>query len=82
MGYTVPQKIDTGKIGKFAEVFFRVRSVLNNAEISVKAGEEILFSKKREQMLPAEMEKLIIPKKVFDAANGRTITVSAEEAEK
>ena len=82
VGYTVPQKIDTGKIGKFAEVFFRVRSVLNNAEISVKAGEEILFSKKREQMLPAEMEKLIIPKKVLDAANGRTITVSAEEAEK
>ena len=65
---------------KFAEVFFRVRSVLNNAEISLKVGDEILFSKKREQMLPAEMEKLIIPKKILEAAKGRTITVSAEEA--
>lgn len=79
VGYTVPQKIDLAKIEKFAEVFFRVRSVLNNAKISVKAGDEVLFTKRRELMLPAEMEKLIIPKKVLEEAKGRPLLISAEE---
>lgn len=79
VGYTVPQKIDLAKIEKFAEIFFRVRSVLNNAKISVKAGDEVLFTKRRELMLPAEMEKLIIPKKVLEEAKGRPLLISAEE---
>lgn len=79
VGYTVPQKIDLAKIEKFAEIFFRVKAVLNNAKISVKAGDEVLFTKRRELMLPAEMEKLIIPKKVLEEAKGRPLLISAEE---
>ena len=61
---------------KFIEVLFRVRAVLNNATVLVKAGDDVLMSKKHEQMLPAEMEKLIIPKKMLEMANGRDIEIA------
>ncbi len=82
IGYTVPQKVTVSKVDKFIEVLFRVRAVLNNVNVVVKAGDTVLMSKTHEQMLPAEMEKLIIPKKMLEMANGRDITVGIEKIEK
>mgnify|MGYP001497773421 CR=1 FL=1 len=76
VGYTVPQKVHTERVDKFIEVLFRVKNVVNNAVVLVKAGDDVLMSTKRQQMLPAEMEKLILPKKVFDAAAGRDIEIT------
>ena len=76
IGYTVPQKVTVSKVDKFIEVLFRVRAVLNNATVVVKAGDKVLMSKKHEQMLPAEMEKLIIPKKMLEMANGQDIEIA------
>ena len=56
--------------------------MLNNVNVVVKAGDTVLMSKAHEQMLPAEMEKLIIPRKMLDMANGRDITVGIEKIEK
>ena len=81
VSYTVPQKIALSNLDKFAEVFFRVKNVVNNATATVKAGEEIIFSKKYEQMLPAEMEKIIIPKTVLEKANGLDIEISVARGE-
>ena len=40
------------------------------------------MSKKHEQMLPAEMEKLIIPKKLLEMAEGQDIEIAVvKEAE-
>ena len=39
-------------------------------------GNKVLMSKKHEQMLPAEMEKLIIPKKMLEMANGQDIEIA------
>ena len=76
IGYTVPQKVTVSKVDKFIEVLFRVRAVLNNATVVVKAGDKVLMSKKHEQMLPAEMEKLIIPKKMLEMAEGQDIEIA------
>ena len=82
IGYTVPQKVTVSKVDKFIEVLFRVRAVLNNVNVVVKAGDTVLMSKAHEQMLPAEMEKLIIPKKMLEMANGKDITIGIEKIEK
>lgn len=79
IGYTVPQKITVSKVDKFVEVLFRVRAVLKNTNIVVKCGDRVLMSKLHEQMLPAEMEKLIIPKKLLLEANGEDIEICAEK---
>ena len=76
IGYTVPQKVTVSRVDKFIEVLFRVRAVLNNATVVVKAGDKVLMSKKHEQMLPAEMEKLIIPKKMLEMAEGQDIEIA------
>ncbi|MBE6899486.1 MAG: FAD-dependent oxidoreductase [Ruminococcaceae bacterium] len=79
VGYTVPQKIDLSETEKFAEIFFRVKKVLSNAKIVLSDGSGVVLSKKREQMLPAEMEKLIVPKKILEEAKGKKLFVSVRE---
>ncbi len=79
IGYTVPQKVTVSKVDKFIEVLFRVRAVLKNVNVVVKCGDTVLMSKQHDQMLPAEMEKLIIPKKILEAANGKDITICVEK---
>ncbi|MGN0629093.1 MAG: NAD(P)/FAD-dependent oxidoreductase [Oscillospiraceae bacterium] len=75
VGYTVPQKVTVSKVDKFIEVLFRVRAVLKNANVVVKCGDTVLMSKNHEQMLPAEMEKLIIPKKMLEMSGGKDIEI-------
>lgn len=77
VGYTVPQKVTVSRVDKFIEVLFRVRTVLKDATVVVRAGDTVLMTKTRDQMLPAEMEKLILPRKILDQAAGRDIIISA-----
>ncbi len=77
VGYTVPQKVTVSKVDKFIEVLFRVKAVLKDATVVVRAGDTVLMTKTRDQMLPAEMEKLILPRKILDQAAGRDIIISA-----
>lgn len=73
--YTVPQRID----GKDAPVrlFFRVGAVVNDAVLTLKCGEDVLFSKKKRRMTPGEMESLEIPVSVLEKASG-SLTVCVE----
>ncbi len=79
IGYTVPQKVTVSKVDKFIEVLFRVRAVLKDVNVVVKCGDKVLMSKKHDQMLPAEMEKLIIPKKMLEMAEGKDIEICVEK---
>ena len=65
INYTVPQKVEYDRVGNFVEVFFRVNQVLHDVNIVVKAGDEVITTAKREHMLPAEMERLVLPKKLL-----------------
>lgn len=79
IGYTVPQKVTVSHVDKFIEVLFRVRAVAKDVNVVVKCGNEVLMSKHHDQMLPAEMEKLIIPKAMLQKSNGQDITICVEK---
>ena len=74
--YTVPQVIRPDRMGKTAELFFRVNAVYENAVLRVSAGDRVLLEKKREHMAPGEMERLPLPAKLMrDAAEPVTVQV-------
>lgn len=80
VGYTVPQKIDLDKMNKFVEIFFRVRQVFENATVEVKQGDTIIMSTKKEHLLPAEMEKIVLPKKFLLESNpNKLISISIKK---
>lgn len=68
--YTVPQVIRPDRMGKTAELFFRVNAVYENAVLRVSAGNRVLLEKKREHMAPGEMERLPLPAKLMRDAAG------------
>ena len=80
VSYTVPQRINTEKIEKSVDIFFRVRKKIKLAEIRVESEGEKIAAFRREFLAPAEMQKITIPKVLLDKANG-DITVSAIEIE-
>ena len=74
--YTVPLVIRPDRMGKTAELFFRVNAVYENAVLRVSAGDRVLLEKKREHMAPGEMERLPLPAKLMrDAAEPVTVQV-------
>lgn len=84
VGYTVPQRFCPEHVDKSIEIFFRVRKRMQKSEISIISEGVKIASFKREFSLPAEMEKITIPKILLDKAEG-DISVSVteiEEAEK
>ncbi|MBO5976083.1 MAG: FAD-dependent oxidoreductase, partial [Oscillospiraceae bacterium] len=83
VGYTVPMKIRKANVKGNVEVFFRVKKVFGKSAIVVTQGDKQIARYKRSYMLPSEMEKIILPKKILDnlsAADGE-IRVSAVEEE-
>ncbi len=77
--YTVPQRIRPDRVEKLADVFFRVNRIFKNSRIVVTAGDKELAAYKREHMAPGEMEHILLPKKLLEAADGQEITISVEE---
>ena len=69
IGYTVPMKIRKANISGNVEVFFRVKKVFGASAIEVLQGERQIARYRRGYMLPSEMEKIILPKKILDTLN-------------
>ena len=73
--YTVPQRItemcDTS-------VYFRVANVYRDAKITVTCDGEVILSKKKQKLAPAEMEKITLPKKLISELDGKTLDLSIE----
>ncbi len=59
--YTVPQRVSLQAMEDL-EIFFRVTGVMENKTVCVYSGEEKLASIRRPHLVPAEMEKIKIPK--------------------
>jgi len=76
--YTVPQKIRNSE--ENASVFFRVNRIFEKSAIRVLSDGEPLASFPRAHMAPGEMEKISLPSALLKKAEGKIITVSAEEA--
>ena len=55
IGYTVPQVLRSHQ--EDLEISFRVRSVMENKILTLRSGDRVLATAKRQKLLPAEMEK-------------------------
>jgi hypothetical protein len=80
ISYTVPQTIHSEAVEKGVDIFFRVRKNIPAGEILVMCGDERIASYKRDFLMPAEMQKITLPKVLLDKAVGE-ITISATERE-
>ena len=74
--YTVPQKISSEEN---AEIYFRVSDVFRDMTLTVKDGDEVLYSAKKIKMAPGEMENVKLKKEILAGRSGHTLTVSLAE---
>ena len=70
--YTVPQRISTEKD---VNVYFRVGNVYRNSRITVKDGERVIISKKKEKLAPGEMECVKLTRDQISGASSLTFSV-------
>ncbi|MBQ7293761.1 MAG: FAD-dependent oxidoreductase [Clostridia bacterium] len=73
--YTVPQRI----VGKEdVTVYFRVADVFRDIKITVRDGERVIISKKKQKVAPGEMETVKITKDMLASLEGNKLTFSIE----
>ncbi len=75
--YVLPQRINKNADGDVS-LFLRVTRPFEKVTFTVKAGDTVLSSVKRQRAAPGEMEKLTVKKELL-ASIEREITVSLEE---
>lgn len=80
INYTVPQKLNVDAVEDKLTVFMRVNNIYHNKRLIVKCGDEIIATFKRQHLVPAEMEKLVLTKAQLSKINV-DITISLEDGE-
>lgn len=80
VNYTVPQKINLDNMKENLTVFLRVNNVYHNKILKVTSGDNVIAQFKRADVVPSEMQRLILPKKLLEKAEGN-ITISLEDQE-
>ena len=78
--YTVPSYCDIERLENDLTVSFRVGDVYTNRKIVARAGDNVIFEKKRRHMAPGEMEKIQLPVDALKALTLDEITIGVEEA--
>ena len=73
--YTVPQKLS--EIAD-TSVYFRVADVYRDAKIVVRDGENVIISKKKQKLAPAEMEKIELSREIVSSLSGEGLSFSIE----
>ncbi|MDT2570792.1 FAD-dependent oxidoreductase [Enterococcus raffinosus] len=80
--YVVPQKIRDENIDRRTELFFRVNKVFDESQILIKSQGEVLAKQKKSYIVPGEMEKIKLSKKVLAKVTNGEIEVCVEEVSK
>jgi pyruvate/2-oxoglutarate dehydrogenase complex dihydrolipoamide dehydrogenase (E3) component len=78
ISYIVPQNIDT-TCSEDINLFMRVREIFKNKKLVVKSNDKVILEKKRNHMIPSEMENIKIGKEFLENITG-DIVVCVEEA--
>ncbi|MDR2506010.1 MAG: NAD(P)/FAD-dependent oxidoreductase [Oscillospiraceae bacterium] len=76
VSYTVPQKIAPQQ-GRDVDVFFRVKSVVKPASLTISSGGTVLYKSRKQIMTPGEMEHVTLKADKLAGITG-DINVSAE----
>ncbi|MDR2446987.1 MAG: FAD-dependent oxidoreductase [Treponema sp.] len=82
IGYTAPQKIRLENVDKSVDIFFRSTAIYKTSKIEVKSGDTMIASFKREHLAPGEMEKITLPKSLFERVGDAPLVVSVNSAER
>lgn len=77
--YTVPQSVCSEEP---AEIYFRVADVFRDVTLTVKDGDEVLYTAKKIKMAPGEMENVKLKKELFAGRGGHTLSLSLTENQK
>jgi len=77
LGYVLPNCIKATDSLKSVTFSFRVRKPLKNVTIVIKDGDKVLKQMKKPNIIPSEMEKIVLKDVDFNSINA--ITVSVEE---
>ena len=56
--YVVPQAVDVATSAKQIVMYFRASEALDNQRLTVKAGDEVVFTRNYQKLLPPEMERI------------------------
>ncbi|MBR2825560.1 MAG: FAD-dependent oxidoreductase [Solobacterium sp.] len=80
VSYVLPQRVDYPSEDESVEFSFRVRTPYKNATVVVKNGEEEVKRIKKLALLPAEMEKVILPKEVLTTIQNELV-IEIEEGQ-
>lgn len=80
--YVVPQKIRYENVERRTELFFRVNKVFDDSQILIKSQGEVLAKQKKTYIVPGEMEKFKLSKKVLDKVTNGEIEICVEEVSK
>ena len=85
VAYTVPQRVRPAHVDKVLEVLFRVSKAFSQGRIEVALGDcdAVAHTSKREHMIPAEMERVRVPKATLEKAmhtGGRLIVQAKGES--
>lgn len=80
--YVVPQHIRQENIDRRIELFFRVNQVFDDSQIVVKSQGEIIAKQKKSYIVPGEMEKIKLSRKVLDKVKNGEMEVCVEEVSK
>lgn len=75
--YTVPQRITS--CNSAVKVYFRVSDVQKNVTVTVKDGENVLLSKKRQRVAPGEMETVQLTSAMLNSVSSDKISISFEK---
>ena len=79
MRYAVPSRLHK-KQHQAQKIRFRVSQVFGACKIQVYLNEELVLEKKKRSAAPGEMEQILIPEKVLEAAGEiRSIRLQMEE---
>jgi hypothetical protein len=79
--YTVPQRIRVDRLEAATDIFFRVSRIFGKSVIKVVSGGEVIAKYRREYLVPGEMERIALPKKLVERASADTLELMVEEAE-
>ncbi|MGO3791877.1 MAG: NAD(P)/FAD-dependent oxidoreductase [Enterococcus gilvus] len=80
--YVVPQHIRQENIDRRIELFFRVNQVFDDSQIVIKSQDEIITKQKKSYIVPGEMEKIKLSRKVLDKVKNGELEVCVEEVSK
>ncbi|MCL2545384.1 MAG: NAD(P)/FAD-dependent oxidoreductase [Clostridia bacterium] len=84
VAYAVPQRVRPANVDKALEILFRVGNVFSKSRVEVAYGEPeaVVHAYKRDHMIPAEMERIRVPKATLEKAlqAGGRLIVRAKEA--